>query len=150
MKAKDLTKQVFLSHARGEQELAAAIAGKLSKQGIQVWNDQQVTGPADWSREVAKALEQSDAMIALLTPHSFSSSYVRSELEHALFDDRYKHRLLPVLIGAESEDFIRLPWILTRMQVLRLPQAAPTEERAEQVAAAFVKLLRQSDADTKE
>lgn len=147
MDAKKLTKQVFLSHARREQDLADAIAKNLSERGIKVWDDQKLPAAADWGQEVAKALEQSDAMIALLTPHSFSSSWVRSELEHAFFDDRYKHRLLPVLIGAKSEEFARLPWILTRLALLRIPEAEPTKAHAERVAEAFVDLLKQSKAE---
>jgi nucleotide-binding universal stress UspA family protein len=141
---KDLTAQVFLSYARKEQELADAIAEILSKRGVKVWNEQEVSEGADWAKEISKALEQSDSMIALLTPNSFSSSWVRKELEHAFFDDRYKQRLLPVLIGEKPEDFVRLPWILGRLQALRLKEGEPGGGQAKQVAEAFLDLLRSS------
>lgn len=143
METKDLTAQVFLSHARREQELADAIAAILSDRGVKVWNEQEVSPEADWAKAVTRALEQCDSMIALLTPNSFSSSWVRKELEHAFFDDRYKYRLLPVLIGEKDEDFIRLPWILSRLQALRLKAGEPRHQ-ARQVADAFLDLLRSS------
>ena len=97
---------------------------------------------ADWPKEVAKALDASDSMIALLTANSFSSSWVRSELQHAFFDDRYKNRLLPVLIGEKSEEFVRLPWIVTRLQLVRLNHSEPTEGQAKQIVDTFLEVLR--------
>ena len=80
-------------------------------------------------------------MIALLTPHAFSSSRVRNDLEHAFFDDRYKNRLLPVLIGKQKEDFARLPWILTRLDFVRVQDREPTRARARRIVDAFLDLL---------
>lgn len=140
----ELTKQVFLSHTRKDQDLADAIAKILSERGIRVWDEPEVLPGANFARVLTDALEQSDSMIALLTPHSFSSSSVRNQLEHAFFDDRYKHRLLPVLIGKEKEDFVRLPWILTRLGVVRLKDREPTRARARRIADAFIDLLKRS------
>jgi broad specificity phosphatase PhoE len=146
MEAKELTKQVYVSHTSRDQDLADAIAEILSKRGIKVWDEQEIDKAADWAKEVTKALNQSDSMIALLTPHSSSSSWVRNELEHAFFDDRYKHRLLAVLIGKKREDFVGLPWILSRLQLLRLKQGEPTRARAKRIAEAFLDLLKKSKA----
>jgi hypothetical protein len=143
MKPEELTKQVFLSHTQNEGDLAAQIAEVLTEKGIKVWDDQQVSPGADWTKEIAEALKKSDAMIALLSPNSFSSSWVRSELEYALTDERYKRRLLPVLIGEpRAEEFERLPWILTKMQFLRLTTNEPTKRRAVRIAEAFIDLLK--------
>ena len=144
MESKDLTKQVFLSYARKEQDLADAVAGHLSEQGIKVWGDREIPAGANWRKKVETALKQSDSMIVLLTPHSFSSNWVRNELGHALFDDRFKHRLLPVLIGNVSDEFVRLPWILHRLQFLRIKANKPTQARAKQIAETFVNLLKKS------
>ncbi|HKZ55945.1 MAG TPA: toll/interleukin-1 receptor domain-containing protein [Anaerolineales bacterium] len=147
MKSEELTKQVFLSNARNEQRLADAVAAVLSERGIKVWNEQEIPPAEVWAKKVEKALEQSDSMIAFLTPHSYSSSVVRNELEHALFNDRFKHRLLPVLIGHASDDFVRLPWILGRMKSLQIRASDPTRRRAKQIAKAFEDLLRISQAE---
>lgn len=140
----ELTKQVFLSHTRKDQELADAVARVLSERGIRVWNETIDSPSQDRNRVVTDALEQSDSMIALLPAHAFSSSSVRNELEHAFFDDRYKHRLLPVLIGRQKEDFARLPWILNRLNFVRVLDRDPTRARAKRIADAFVDLLAHS------
>lgn len=142
MDAKDLTKQVFLSYARKEQLLAEQVAKLLAERGIKVLEDRsELHAGDDWAKSVEQALRQSDSMIALLTPHSFSSSFVRSELGHALFDDRFKHRVLPVLIGNASDEFVRLPWILNRMQILRLSPDEPQGKQAERIASGFERML---------
>jgi hypothetical protein len=81
-------------------------------------------------------------MIALLNKHSFSSSYVREELEHAFFDEKYKNRLLPVLIGSLSEkDFSQLPWVLNKMPSLKIKKQKSTEKLAKEIADKFQDLL---------
>ena len=142
MDSKDLTKQVFLSYARKEQPLAEQVAKLLAQRGIKVLEDRSELRAGDhWAKSVEQALRQSDSMIALLTPHSFSSSFVRSELGHALFDDRFKHRVLPVLIGDASDEFVRLPWILNRMQLLKLSPDQPPGEQAGRIASEFERML---------
>lgn len=147
MAAGNRTTQAFLSHTRKEQDLADLLARTLAERGIKTWDEQELPAGADWEKEIAKALEHCNSMIALLTPHSFSSSWVRSELEHAFFDDRYKNRLLPVLIGGEPEEFVRLPWILSRLEALRLSDAEPTKANAERIAEAFEELMKRSRAE---
>lgn len=142
MDAKGLTKQVFLSYAHKEQPLAEQVARLLAQRGIKVLEDRgELRAGDDWAKSVEQALRKSDSMIALLTPHSFSSSFVRSELGHALFDDRFKHRVLPVLIGDAGAEFVRLPWILNRMQLLKLSPAQPSHEQASQIASEFERML---------
>ena len=107
MKTESITKQVFLSYTRKDSALANALARELQRQGLKVWDEQNISPGADLSEEIKKALNDSDSMIALLNQHSFSSSYVRNELQHAFFDDRYKNRLLPVLISSTSDAELR-------------------------------------------
>lgn len=142
MTPKELTRRVFLSYARRDQELAKEIAEVLNEQGLRFWHEKQLDVGADWEKEISRALKTSDSMIAILNPHSFSSSWVRTELEYALFNEKYKNRLLPVLIGGEAHDaFARLPWILTRMHFLRLSKR-PTRASALRVVDAFIALLK--------
>lgn len=146
MKPHELTKQVFLSYTSKDRGLAAEILQILSDRGMRVWDDQQqLMAGSNWEREIKDALEKSDSMIALLGPYSFRSSWIRSELNHAMFDERYKRRLLPVIIGAAKDDvFEGLPWILKKMQFLILPEEESTKQQAIRVADAFVDLLKRS------
>ena len=99
-----------------------------------------------WESGIVTGLKQSDSMIALLSPFAWSSSWVRTQLEHAFFDERYKNRLFPVLIGESLEEFARLPWVLSRMEFIRVSDAEPSRARAKRIANAFVEMLKNSAA----
>lgn len=145
MKSTIIIKQIFLSHEKNDEDLkklARALASELQRREFDVWSDKRILPGDDWSSKIKKALNESDAMIALLNQHSFSSSYVRNELEHAFFDGRYKNRLLPVLIGSTSEeDFSKLPWVLTKMKLLQIKEKQPIENLARKIADSFQDLL---------
>lgn len=136
------TKQIFLSHTRNDKSLANALTKELKHRGYKVWNDKDIMPGMNWEDEIKIALKESDFMIALLTQHSYSSSYVRQELEHVFFDDQYKGRFLPVLIGSSSEDdFARLPWVLTKLQFLRLSEKLSMDEMVERIVEKLIALL---------
>jgi hypothetical protein len=138
-----LPTKVFLSYARTDRNLAYAISRELKKAGFDVWDDKSIEAGIDWAEGIKNALHRCNSMIALLNEHSFSSSYVREELEHAFFDERYKYRLLPVLIGGESDSvFSRLPWVLMKLQVLRIPTVKSPEIVAKKITQEFVATIK--------
>lgn len=137
------TAQVFISYAQRDQELAEAVSEELKGRGFRVWNkSQEISSGSPWSDAIGSALQESDSMIALLNARSFSSEYVRKELDFALFDERYKKRLLPVLVGDSTmDDFVQLPWILTKIEFLKLREAVPRNRAAKKIVDAFERLL---------
>ncbi|GAF86415.1 unnamed protein product [marine sediment metagenome] len=148
MKKQSSTKQVFLSHARNDNDLANALAKELRSRGFKVWDDQSIGSGLDWSDQIKRALQDSDSMIALLNQHSYSSSYVRNELEYALFEDEYKNRLLPVFVGSTSDtEFVRLPWVLTKLEYLKLSERGSLDAKAIKIADRFSALLRSKRSD---
>jgi len=87
-------------------------------------------------------------MIALLNQHSYSSSYVRNALEYALFEDEYKNRLLPVFVGSSSDtEFVRLPWVLTKLEYLKISERGSLDAKAKRIADKFSSLLRNKRSD---
>jgi hypothetical protein len=147
MLLKNLTKQVYLSYTRRESGLAAAVAQVLQAEDCLVWYDRQSIDPGSKLEvELLRALEDSDSMIALLSPHAYSSSWVREELGYALFEERFKNRLLPVLIGdASLEGFSRLPWILRQMKFLGIDPRDSEVSNAEAIVRAFRDLILSSE-----
>ena len=145
MQPKLIPKQVFLSQPKNDKDLkilAKALSLELQKRGYKVWLNDYIQPGSDWSSEIAVALNESDAMVALLNQYSFSSSYVRDGLEYAFFNEQYKNRVLPVLIGSSSEgDFSRLPWMLTKMSYLTISDLNLPEDLAITIADRFDKLL---------
>lgn len=139
---------VFLSYARKNRNLAHALSQELKRLGFDVWDDQSIEPGAQSSVVIKKALAQCDSMIALLDEHSFSSSYVREELQHAFFDKRYENRLLTVFIGGGSDaTFSRLPWILTKLSILRVPEVKSPESLAKKITKKFLAQLNTEGRD---
>ena len=146
MENEKLPKQVFISHARNDKELAYYLAEELRKRGFRVWHDIESKPGEEWTSQIESALKDSDSMIAILNQNSYSSSYVRNELEYALFNEDYKNRLLPVFIGSEDEaNFVRLPWVLTKLEYLRLPESESLESLANEIIEQFISLLSEQE-----
>ena len=131
--------KVFLSHSHADATLAAKVTAALRTRGLDVWDPDVQLFPGDnWAAEVARALEQSRAMVVLLTPNAVRSKHVMREIEYALGAKSYSHRLIPVVVGdrsriAEHE----IPWIVRRLPWLRLNDAGGGDAEVEQIASAI-------------
>ncbi len=113
--------QVFISHSRKDKLLARRLAQCLSEAGLNVWSAEDHIFPGDnWAKKVGQALEESELMVVLVTPHAFESEWLTEEIQYALTEHRYKGRLIPVFLGAESESISDMPWILRKLDAVRL------------------------------
>jgi len=140
-KDSDHLHQVFISYSRKDAEIANAIVDALNDRNIPVWFDQD---DAELGQPIADqiqaALNRSDAMILLISPNAFSSSWVRNEFEHALFDNRYKEKVFPVLLSDDSrESNNRLPWFVNKLTHLRVKSSDSPRQIGITVANSFVK-----------
>ncbi len=118
--------KVFISHAHADSVLAARVANALENNGLKVWDPGRDLFPGDnWASETARALEESNAMVVLLTPAAASSPYVKRDIEYALGAENFSNRLIPVVAG-NPDDFPenQVPWIIRRMPwiVLKNPE----------------------------
>lgn len=129
--------KVFISHSYENRALANKVGEALRRSGLEVWDDQKEILPGDnWAQKIAKALEESEAMVVLLTPSTLNSTMVRREIEYALSSKRFKGRLVPVLIGSEPFSAQNLPWIFSHLNVIRLPAHGKEEEGINRITAA--------------
>ena len=105
--------QVFISHSDSDSPLAARVSKALRKAGLQVWDPDVHILPGDnWPAEVGRALEESDAMVVLLTPNSVSSPHVKAKMAFALRSKSYRNRLIPVAVGGrELLPSSEIPWM---------------------------------------
>jgi TIR domain len=131
--------KVFISHAHTDEPLVRDIAARLEAAGLEVWEDTREILPGDnWADKVAQALQESEAMVVLLTPEAIRSPWVRREIEYALGAPGYRKRMIPVLVGdqaALSTDDI--PWILRHLRMITLP-AHDTDAGIRQITQALV------------
>jgi TIR domain len=121
--------KVFLSYSKDDGEVAKALATRLTVAGLELWDPAEALFPGDnWALRIGQALQESDAMIVLVSPNSMKSEAVRQEIEYALGSARYKGRLLPVIIKPAKE----MPWILKRFPAVRI--GPDFEEAVRQIA----------------
>jgi len=115
-------RRVFLSYAETDRPLAKTLAKDLIAAGFTVWSKQEILPGDNWARKVATALDESDAMVVIVSPAAAQSEWVRREVEFALGSPRYANRLVQVV--AKPTD--GMPWILDR-----LPSISVKREPAE-------------------
>jgi len=127
--------QVFISYAAADEVLARKLAETLRKSGLDVWDGTEILPGENWAAKVAEALQNSQAMVVLLTPNSLRSSHVRHEISYALGDEHYDRRLIPVL-AAPPDELPReeIPWILNNFQMVSLLEHQQDEEGFKKVA----------------
>ncbi len=126
--------QVFISHANGDAQLAHHLAKILRESGIKVWDDTQILPGDNWGIKLGEALQESDAMVVLLTPNSVNSPNLNFETGYALGDKSYKGRLIPVIVaprGVLPNEAI--PWVLRKLNMVYLPDLDKDEEGFKQI-----------------
>ena len=127
--------QVFISHAATDAKLAKRIADVLREAGLQVWDDTQILPGDNWGTKLAEALQESDAMVVLLTPNSVHSPNLNYEVGYALGQSDYKGRLIPVIAAPPeqlpTED---IPWVFHKLQMIHLSDPERDEEGLRKIA----------------
>lgn len=87
--------QVFISYSRRDLQFIEQLVSDLKQTGIDVWYDLTgLEGGARWRLEIQKAIQASDYVIVVLSPHSIESEWV--EREH-LYANNLKKKILPLM-----------------------------------------------------
>ena len=131
--------KVFLSHSHADAPLAARVSEALQRSGFEVWDSDFNLLPGDnWAAEVGRALEESEAMVVLLTPAVTDSPYVKREIEYALGAKNYSNRLIPVVVGdPERIPAKEIPWIVRRMPWVGLEDRGSGDPEVQPIADAI-------------
>ena len=129
--------KVFLSYAHADAALAERVSKALTDSGLEVSDPRRDHLPGDnWAGEVARALEESEAMVLLLTPGPMSPE-VKRNIEYALGSKNYSNRLIPVVVGdPKLFPTTVIPWIVRRMPRFELDDSEPP--KVEQIAEAIL------------
>lgn len=131
---------VFISHSFADTELAKRLADALRKANFQVWDDTQILPGDNWGESLSKALDESNAMVVLLTPNAIRSSNIAYEVGYALGKQVYKDRLIPV-VAAPSEQFDpgEIPWVfnLRQFKMIHVPNLKEDDEGLKTIAQAL-------------
>lgn len=134
--------KVFLSHSSSytdNRDLIQKITDELTRAGMEVWDDTREIYPSDnWAQVTSQALEESQAMVVLLTPESIDSKWIRWDLEFAAANVSYKNRVISVLVG-DPDKFVeeKIPGLLNYLKVINLPDNGSNDENIRQIAEAI-------------
>jgi methylmalonyl-CoA mutase cobalamin-binding subunit len=130
--------KVFISHAATDAKLAERVAHVLREAGFQVWDETQILPGDNWGTQLAEALQESEAMVVLLTPNSLHAPNLSHEVGYALGNAGYKGRVIPVLTASPEqlpkED---IPWILHKFHMIHLQDQGKDEEGLRSIAQAL-------------
>src|SRR5690349_846074 len=108
---------LFISYSRKDIESARKLTEAFKGQDLDYWIDWEGIPPTvDWWKEIEKGIEEADAFLFLISPHSVISKVCQQELEHAT---RNGKRLIPLVVqdvkAGESPSVLRsLNWIFIR------------------------------------
>lgn len=109
--------RIFISHSVTDKELVEELVRRLSREGFEVWYDEAEVLPGDnYARKVAEAMEESNAMVIVLSSDAVRSPWVTSEIDYALSSTNYKNRVITVVADNKAD----VPWILRRYPIVEV------------------------------
>lgn len=93
---------VFISYSHKDTRYAHGLADHFRNMGFDTWIDERLDYGSQWPHEIQRQLDSCDAFILIMTPRSFASEWVQSELQRA---KRKRKPIFPVLLEGEE------PWL---------------------------------------
>ena len=131
--------KVFITHSHGNRPLVRQVVKTLKQAGLDVWDDEYDTYPSDnWAKVTGEALEQSDAMVVLITPDALDSVIVHRDIGFALTNIQFEYRVIPVLVGVErsvaAENF---GWIIRNLDSVVVPVSDGQAQGIDQITHAL-------------
>jgi hypothetical protein len=131
--------KVFISYSQESAALAKKVRLALEQAGFDAWDQQEHIYPGDnWAEKLGQALNESEAMVVLVTQEALSSMNVRRDISFALGQQAFSNRLIPVLIGDDGDSLMeKMPWILRTLNVIKLPGSKQQEEGIDRIAQAL-------------
>jgi len=93
---------IFISYSHRDNNYAHALADSLQSMGLEVWIDARLDYGSQWPHEIQKNLDSCDAFILIMSPRSFESDWVQSELQRA---KRKRKPIFPLLLEGDE------PWL---------------------------------------
>ena len=93
---------IFISYSHLDTDYAHALAENLQNMGLEVWVDERLDYGSQWPHELQKQLDSCSAFIVIMSPRSYTSEWVQSELQRAR---RKLKPIFPLLLEGDE------PWL---------------------------------------
>ncbi len=93
---------IFMSYSHKDTTYAHGLADHLRSMGFDIWMDERLDYGSQWPLEIQQRLDSCDAFILIMSPRSFASDWVQSELQRA---KRKLKAIFPLLLEGNE------PWL---------------------------------------
>jgi formylglycine-generating enzyme required for sulfatase activity len=93
---------IFISYSHHDTDYAHVLAENLQNMGFEVWIDERMDYGSQWPHELQKQLDSCSAFILIMSPRSYASDWVQSELQRA---KRKLKPIFPLLLEGDE------PWL---------------------------------------
>ena len=109
--------KIFISYSRKDSKAAQKLITTLGDMGHDVWVDWESILPAsDWLEQIYHGIEEADAFLFLVSPHSIKSEVCGVEVGHAAANNK---RIVPVVIQQvkpedTNENIRKRNWVFLR------------------------------------
>ena len=104
---------IFISYAREDAPDAVELSKILEEQGHTIFlDDDALETGSSLAPQIRDAIDQSEIVLVLLSKHFTSSSWVQSEIQHAL---AAKKRVIPVHLDALGKENFVWPLVSDRV-----------------------------------
>ena len=112
---------IFCSYSRRDSDFAERIVNFVSSRGYSVWMDQSgIDGASIWTESIVEAIDESGAVILLVSSHSVNSPHVLKEISLAMGKNKV---VFPLII--EKTDLPRtFQYILAGIQQIEMSEAS--------------------------
>ena len=93
---------IFISYSHKDKEYAHRLEKALKRRGFEVWLDDRIDYGSKWPKTIEERLDGCEALILIMTAHSYGSDWVQNELSRAKRKDK---NLFPLLLEGDE------PWL---------------------------------------
>jgi hypothetical protein len=97
---------VFISHNHRDKDIVRRMADDLRREGIKVWLNEDLIAPGEpWAEKLSNAVEQSDAVLVVMSRNTSESQWQTSEIAFAVAAQKrdVSKKVIPILIDKEAE-----------------------------------------------
>jgi TolB-like protein/Tfp pilus assembly protein PilF len=117
----DKATNLFCSYSRRDSDFAERIVNFVSSRGYSVWMDQSgIDGASIWTESIVEAIDESGAVILLVSSHSVNSPHVLKEISLAMEKNKV---VFPLII--EKTDLPRtFQYLLAGIQQIEMNEAS--------------------------
>ena len=117
-----MSAQIFLSYSHNDTLLMQQVRDSLHTRGLKVWTDEDLEpGTPNWMIAIQHAIEESVAMIVIMTPDAASSIWVAREI--GLAHDEGKP-IFPLLAKGTKSEATPVKLILGAVQFIDIRTTA--------------------------